>query len=177
MFPRTILLAITALALSSCIDKTKESADVKRAPPCPEVGHAISLCPDLQVKLLAARFHQAVGNETVVAADAGHVFCLVELEWPKLPEGQVRDIPKLEDGSGNSWPPHSAAETAWRAMQPGAKNPVVRPPVTAGDRETFIFSLEASVAAQGLYLRFAAPCDEAGESTHFCLGRHQIVME
>ena len=118
------------------------------------------------MKLVTAEFHQAVGREAVVSAEAGHVFCLVELEWPMLPEGRVRDVPKLEDGSGNSWTPHSAAETAWRAMQPGAKNPDMRPPVAAGDRETFIFSLEASAAALGLYLRFAAPCEEAGEYPH-----------
>ncbi len=177
MFARTILLAITTMVMSSCIDRTKVPTDVKPAPPCPEVGHAIMLCPDLQVKLLAAKFHLAVGKDTVVTAEEGRVFCLVELEWPKLPDGQERDVPKLEDGSGNTWVPHLDAETAWRAMQPGAKEPASRPPVAAGDRETFIFDLEAPAAAQGLYLRFATPCEEAGESTHFCLGRHQIVME
>lgn len=177
MLQQFFILTTSALVLLACVDKSTGAGDVKPAPPCPEVGHAISLCPDLQVKLLAARFHRAIGKGSVISAPVGHVFCLVELEWPKLPEGQEREVPVLVDGSGKSWPPHPAAEKAWRAMQPDAPDSAVRPPVVAGDREILIFDLAASAASQGLQLRFAAPCEEPLESTYFCLGRHQIVME
>jgi len=177
MFLRVFMLTAVALMSASCIDKTKESVDVVAPPPCPEVGHATVLCPDLQVKLLALKFHRAIGKDSVVSAREESVFCLVELEWPKLPAEHERKLPTLVDGAGTSWPIHPAAERAWRAMQPDGGDPSKRPPVAAGDRETVIFELALSAAREGLQLRFAPPCEEPLESAHFCLGRHQIVME
>ena len=174
---RQIMFTCALLALHGCIDKSRGSADVRPAVACPEAGAAIDLCPDLQVKLLATAFHQAIGREPGVAAEPGHVFCLVELEWPKLPAGQIRQLPTLVDGSGRSWPLHAPAEVAWRSMQPDLATPDVRPSVAAGDRETLIFDLAASAAATGLQLHFTAPCEEPPESTYFCLGKHLIVME
>ncbi len=76
MFRRLLLLS-ALFALQGCIDKSKGGADVKPAVVCPESGSAIDLCPGLQVKLLTTAFHGAIGQEPVVTAEAGHVFCLV----------------------------------------------------------------------------------------------------
>ncbi len=165
--PLLARLLLVAFILSACSQKETVPVDARMAPPCPKVGHAIDLCDGLQVKLISASFFQAIGHTDRIRPQPGRVFALVELEWPQ--SGDQKGAVAFVDGAGQTWPPHAEAEATWRAMQPGETSP--------GARDVRVYELPIEAATTGLFLRFHPPCETAQESPHFCLGRHQIVME
>ncbi len=151
----------------ACTADRKDDVNAEASPPCPKVGHAIDLCPEVQVKLVAAQFFRAIGQSDLVRPPQDHVFALVELEWPKL--GDQKGQVTLVDGLARTWPAHAKAAAAWQAMQP--LTPAIQ------ERDVRVFELPIQAATTGLFLQFSPPCETAVESPHFCLGKHQIVME